>query len=53
MTFDSNFIKKAIVVNALLLLYFCTSNLSSFFAIIFGLGMFTTFGVMSFLNKKP
>lgn len=53
MKFDSQFIKKAITVNALLAFYFLTSNLSSFFGILFVVGTFTTCGVMSFLNKKP
>lgn len=50
---DSQFIKKAIVVNSILVVYFCTSNLSSFFGIVLAIGMFSTAGLMGFLSKKP
>lgn len=49
---DSQLIKRAIVVNAILLVYFCTSNLSSFFGIILGVGLFATAGFTNFLHKK-
>lgn len=53
MQFGSQFIQKAIVINLLLVLYFCCSNLSSFLGIVCAIGMFTSIGVMSFFNKKP
>jgi len=46
---DRQFIQKALVVNSLLIVYFCCTNLSSFFGIILGISIFATAGVVSFL----
>lgn len=54
MKVDRKLIQKALVVNFLLIVYFCCTNLSSFFGIVLGIGMFTTAGVVSFLSEgKP
>ena len=52
MRIDKAFIQKAVVVNLLLIVYFSCSNISSFFGIILGFGMFTTAGIFSFLSEN-
>lgn len=49
---DPQLIKKAVLVNSLLVLYYCCSNLSSFFGIVLGVSMLSTAGVVGFLSKK-
>lgn len=47
---DPKLIQKALIVNGLLIAYFCCTNLSSFFGIILGFGMFAIAQPYGFLS---
>lgn len=52
MKIDNKLIQKAVLVNGLLLVYFCCTNISSFVGIIVGAALYLFAQPYSFLSDK-